>query len=134
MTDQGLIFPAFAALSRRHYVPVSLILGAVVLGVSMTPLAEGFLARLMLFYVATAIAYGLMPFARRGDIPLVAAWAVLLCELAPCLTGKVLSPINVAADGLGVVMAALPFFIARFRQLQQGDVRPAGRRASDQSG
>ena len=131
MTDQSLIIPTFTTLPRKRYVPVGLVLGAAVLGLSMTPLADGFVARLMLFYTATALAYGLMPFARRGDIPLVAAWAVLLSELAPCLTGKLLSPTNVAADGLGVMMATLPFFIARFRQLQQGDVRPAGRRASD---
>ena len=131
MIGQNLTLPAFAALPRRAYVPVGLTLGAMVLALSMTPMMDGFVARLMLFYIATVLAYGLMPYARRGDLPLVAAWVVLLSELAPCITGQLLSPIDVAADGLGVVMAAAPFFIARMRQLQQGDVRVPGRRASD---
>ena len=131
MIGQTFALPALTGLPRRLYAPMGLVLGAAVLALTMTPLADGFVARLMIFYVATALAYGLMPLGRRGDIPLVAAWAVLLSELAPCLTGQLLSPIHVVADGLGVILAAVPVFIARFRQVQQGDVRPTGRRASD---
>lgn len=123
--------PTLPALPRRMYVPLGLALGAAVLGLSMTPLAEPFLARIFLFYIGTALAYTAMPYARRGDIPLVAAWVVLLSELAPCMGGRLISPTQVAADALGVLMAAGPVFIARFRQVQQGDVRPAGRRASE---
>jgi hypothetical protein len=36
----------------------------------------------------------------------VAAWVVLLSELAPCITGQLISPIKVTADALGVAMAA----------------------------
>ena len=118
-------------LPRRLYKPVGLVVGAVVLALSMTSIGDTALGRLGLFYAATSLAYLLMPFARRTDIPLVAAWVVLLSELAPCLTGQLLAPMNVLADTFGVVMAAGPIFIARYRQKQQGDVRPGGRRSAD---
>lgn len=122
--------PAFA-LPRRLYKPVGLLIGAAVLGLSMTPVGDTTLGRLGLFYAATSLAYLLMPLARRGDIPLVAAWAILLSELAPCLGGQLLSPMNVLADAFGVMMATAPIFIARYRQKQQGDVRPGARRTAD---
>lgn len=122
---------AFAPLPRSLYAPVGLVMGAIVLGVSLTPAAEPFVARLLLFYAATCLAYAAMPFVRRGDIPLVAAWVVLLSELAPCVTGQLISPVKVAADALGVGMATAPVYLARLRQLMQGDVRDPARRASD---
>jgi hypothetical protein len=131
MIGQNLTLHGHAALPRTVYVPVGLALGAVVLGLSLTPLAEPFVVRLLLFYAATLAAYGLMPFVRRGDIPLVAAWVVLLSELAPCIGGQLISPEKVTADALGVAMAAGPVYLARLRQLMQGDVRPGGRRASE---
>jgi hypothetical protein len=126
-------FAGPAALPRPLYVPVAVVMGASVLGLSLTPIADGFLSRVVLFYLATSIAYGLMPYVRRGDIPLVAAWVILLSELAPCLAGQLISPSNVAADALGVMMATGPMYIARMRQVLQGDLRPVGRRASDRS-
>jgi hypothetical protein len=131
MSVQPLQLPAFAPLKRPFYLPVAIALGAIVLGISLTPWAEPFLARLLLFYVGTSLAYGLMPFVRRGDVPLVAAWVVLLSELSPCIRGELMSPTNVAADALGVLMAAAPIYVARLRQVLQGDTRPAGRRASE---
>ena len=131
MIGQNVSIPALTALPRRLYMPAGALLGAVTLAVSLSPLANGFIERMLLFYVGTSLAYAAMPFARRGDIPLVAAWVVLLSELAPCIGGDLMSPIKVAADALGVVLAAGPIYIARFRQVQQGDVRPAGRRASE---
>ena len=101
------------------------------LALSLTPLAEPFLARLLLFYAGTATAFALMPYVRRGDIPLVAAWVVLLSELAPCIGGELLSPTKVTADALGVLLATAPIYVARLRQVQQGDTRPGGRRASE---
>lgn len=118
-------------LPRRIYAFVGVAMGVAVLALSLTPITEGFLARMLLFYTATALAYGVMPFARRGDIPLVAAWVVLLSELSPCITGQLISPIKVTADVLGVVMAAGPIYLARWRQVMQGDTRPAARRASE---
>jgi hypothetical protein len=102
-----------------------------VLALSLSPLAEPFIARMLLFYAGTAAAYGLMPYVRRGDIPLVAAWVVLLSELAPCVGGHLMSPIKVTADVLGVLLATAPIYVARLRQVQQGDIRPAGRRATE---
>lgn len=123
--------PSLPVFRRPFYLPLALSLGAVVLGLSLTPYAQAFLPRLMLFYAGTALAYAAMPYVRRGDVPLVAAWVVLLAELAPCVTGHLMSPLKVTADALGVLMAAAPIYIARLRQVAQGDTRPAGRRASE---
>ena len=118
-------------LPRSLYVPLAGAIGAAVLGLALTPMAEPFAARLLLFYVAATLAYATMPFARRGDIPLVAAWVILLAELTPCIGGRLISPIHVTADVVGVLMAAAPIYVARLRQVLQGDVRPGARRASD---
>jgi hypothetical protein len=131
MSVQPLHIPAFRALTRPFYMPLALALGVVVLALSLTPMTEAFLPRLLLFYAGTGLAYGLMPFVRRGDVPLVAAWVVLLAELAPCIAGELMSPVKVTADALGVLMAAAPIYIARLRQVLQGDIRPGGRRASE---
>jgi hypothetical protein len=131
MSVQPVQLPAFTALKRPFYLPLAVLLGAGVLILSLTPTAEAFLPRLLLFYVGTSMAYGLMPFVRRGDVPLVAAWVVLLAELSPCIRGELMSPTRVAADALGVLMAAAPIYVARLRQVMQGDTRPAGRRASE---
>lgn len=122
---------AFLPLKRPFYMPLAFALGVAVLGLSLTPLAEAFLPRVLLFYAGTSVAYLLMPFVRRGDVPLVAAWVVLLSELAPCFAGQLMSPEKVAADALGVLLAAGPIYIARLRQVMQGDIRPSGRRASE---
>ena len=118
-----------AVLSRRQYPQVGLMIGLVTLALSWTPLGGEMLARVALFYLAVACAYGLMPLARRGDIPLVAAWVVLISELAPCALGHMLSPAHVAADSAGVIMAAAPIYIARLRQIRQGDLGSAQKRA-----
>lgn len=123
--------PTLPVFRRPFYLPLAFALGAVVLGLSLTPYAQAFLPRLLLFYAGTALAYAAMPFVRRGDVPLVAAWVVLLAELAPCVAGHLMSPLKVTADALGVLMACAPIYIARLRQIAQGDTRPAGRRASE---
>ena len=56
---------------------------------------------------------------------------LLISELLPGFTGHMISAQNVLADGLGVLMAAAPIYVARFRQLQQGDTRPESRRSAD---
>lgn len=134
MIGHQLQLSAWVGLRRPYYAPAGAVLGASVLAVALTPWADPFIVRVLLFYVGTTVAYALMPFVRRGDIPLVAAWVVLLAELAPCLAGQLISPTKVTADALGVLMAATPVYVARLRQVQQGDVRPTGRRASDAAG
>lgn len=109
-------------------------MAAITLALSLSGMTDSFLARLLLFYAGTSAAYALMPYVRRGDIPLVAAWVVLLAELAPCVTGQLISPMKVTADVLGVLMATGPIYVARLRQVQQGDVRPGGRRATETAG
>lgn len=126
--------PTLRAVPRVLYAPIGAAMGAVMLALSLSPLAEPFLARMLLFYAGTAAAYALMPFVRRGDVPLIAAWVVLLAELAPCVAGQLISPIDVTADVLGVLMATVPVYVARLRQVQQGDVRPGGRRATEIGG
>ncbi|TAJ69712.1 MAG: hypothetical protein EPO51_21685 [Phenylobacterium sp.] len=131
MFGSSLPLPAPTGLPRALYVPIGCAMGGVVLALSLSSLTDGFAARVLLFYVGTALAYALMPYVRRGDIPLVAAWVVLLAELAPCVAGELISPVKVTADVLGVLMATGPIYVARLRQVQQGDVRPGGRRATE---
>ena len=66
-----------ARLPRPLYVPLAAAMGLAVFALSLTPPAESFAARVVLFYLATSLAYGVMPYVRRGDIPLVAAWVGL---------------------------------------------------------
>lgn len=131
MTGLQFTLAGGSGLPRSLYVTAATVMGGAVLAVSLTPLAEPFLARLLLFYAGTLGAYALMPFVRRGDVPLVAAWVVLLSELAPCIGGQLISPEKVCADALGVLLAAAPVYVARLRQIRQGDIRPPGRRATD---
>jgi hypothetical protein len=131
MFGRSLSLPASAGLPRAFYVPTGVLLGAAVLALSFSPVADDFVPRLLLFYAGAITAFGLMPYVRRGDIPLVAAWVVLLAELAPCIGGQLISPTRVTADVLGVLLATGPIYVARLRQVQQGDTRPTGRRASE---
>jgi hypothetical protein len=82
----------------------------------------------LIFYGVTAGAYGLLPFVRRGDIAMVAMWMVLGVGVAPCFAGQELSAGHMFADMAGVLMGVAPIYIARFRQVAQGDVRPYRRR------
>jgi hypothetical protein len=121
-----------ATFARR---PASLapgaLIGAVVLWLCLSGMVEAFVARAFLFYLATSTAYVTMPYVRRADIPLAAMWVVLGAELSPLIAGRLIAPATVAADVAGVVMAAAPIFIARARQVMQGDLRPHNRRAQE---
>ena len=83
------------------------------------------------FYGVTAGAYGVLPFVRRGDIAMVAMWVVLGMGVAPCFAGHELSAPHMFADMAGVLMGAAPIYIARFRQIAQGDVRRYRRRETE---
>lgn len=131
MIARAFELPTLPPLPRRFYAPMGLVLGALVLGLSQTSMADPFLGRVFLFYAGTSLAYALLPLMRRGDIPLVAAWVVLFSALLPGFSGHLISARDVLADGLGVLMAAAPIYVARFRQIQQGDTRAASRRASE---
>lgn len=85
------------------------------------------------FYGVTAAAYALLPFVRRGDLAIVAMWIVLGVGVAPCFTGEEISAPHMFADMAGVLMAAGPIYIARFRQIAQGDVRFYRRREIEMS-
>ena len=118
-----------AVLPRRLYPLVSVLIGAATLALSLTSWTTEPPLRLALFYLSVAVTYALMPMTRRGDVPLVAAWVILLSELSPCALGRMLSPANVLIDTLGVAMAVAPIYIARLRQVRQGDLGATQRRA-----
>ena len=86
------------------------------------------------FYGVTAGAYGLLPFVRRGDVVMVAIWLVLGVGVTPCFFGHELSAPQMFGDLAGVLMGAAPVYIARFRQLAQGDIRPHRRRDMETEG
>jgi hypothetical protein len=88
----------------------------------------------LIFYGVTAGAYGLLPFVRRADIAIVAMWVVLGVGISPCFFGEELSASHMFADMAGVLLAAAPVFIARFRQVAQGDVRLYRRRQDEAAG
>ncbi len=83
------------------------------------------------FYGVTAGAYGILPFVRRGDIAMVAMWVVLGVGVTPCFLGQEISAPHMFADMAGVLMGSAPIYIARFRQIAQGDVRSHRRRESE---
>jgi hypothetical protein len=85
----------------------------------------------LIFYGVTAGAYGVLPFVRRGDIAMVAIWLVLAVGVAPCVEGRELSAPHMFADMAGVLMAAVPIYLARYRQIVQGDMRQHRRRDTD---
>lgn len=93
--------------------------------------ADNLAARAVLFYTITCGAYAFLPFVRRGDIAMVTMWLVLAVGIAPCITGRELDAAHMFADMGGVLMSALPVYIARFRQLVQGDTRLYRRREID---
>ena len=86
---------------------------------------------LFAFYGVTAGAYGLLPFVRRGDVAMVAMWMVLGVGVAPCFSGQELSPEHMFGGMAGVLMAAGPIYIARLRQVAQGDIRLYRRRETE---
>jgi hypothetical protein len=98
-----------------------------------TPMAltDSVEARALLFYGVTSAAYCSLPYARRGDIVAVAMWLVLIIGVAPCFRGQELSASRMFADMTGVILAAAPIYIARLRQVLQGDIRDHSRRATD---
>jgi hypothetical protein len=62
---------------------------------------------------------------------MVGMWLVLAVGIAPCIAGRELNAAHMFADMAGVLGAALPIYIARFRQIIQGDVRLYRRRQVD---
>ena len=80
------------------------------------------------FYAITAVAYAALPFVRRGDILVGSVWLVLMAGVAPCVTGREISAPLMFSDMAGALMAAVPIYIARLRQVAQGDMREAPRR------
>jgi hypothetical protein len=84
-----------------------------------------------IFYAVTAGGYLALPFIRRGDILMVAGWLVLASGVGPCVLGQEISAPNMFADMAGVATAAAPIYIARLRQIAQGDMRNPRRRQTD---
>jgi hypothetical protein len=103
---------------------VAIAAAAAVAGLSLAgPLANLALVHGLVFYAVTAAAYALLPLVRRGDVVMGAVWLVLAAGVAPCVLGQEISAPRMFADMAGVLMAALPIYIARLRQVAQGDMR-----------
>ena len=64
-------------------------------------------------------------------LAIVAMWVVLGVGVAPCFMGQELSASDMFADMAGVALGVAPIYIARFRQVAQGDVRHARRRKAE---
>ena len=94
-------------------------------------LVDDVATRAVLFYVITSGAYAFLPFMRRGDIAMVTMWLVLAVGIAPCVAGREIDAAHMFADMAGVLMSALPVYIARYRQVLQGDTRFYHRRNTD---
>jgi hypothetical protein len=85
-------------------------------------------AHVLTFYAVTAGAYIALPFIRRGDVLMSGVWLVLAAGVGPCVLGREISAPLMFSDMAGVLMAAAPIYIARLRQLAQGDLRDLPRR------
>jgi hypothetical protein len=83
------------------------------------------------FYAVTAGSYAALPLVRRGDVLMVASWLVLAAGVSPCIAGQEISAPHMFADMAGVATAAGPIYIARLRQIAQGDIRPQRRRQAE---
>jgi hypothetical protein len=94
-------------------------------------LPDNVVARGLVFYGLTSGGYCILPLVRRGDIVAVAMWVVLGVGVAPCVLGQEISATHIFADMGGVILAAMPIYIARFRQVVQGDIRHMRRRANE---
>jgi hypothetical protein len=92
------------------------------------PIANSIPAHLLTFYAVTSAAYAALPFVRRGDVLMGGMWLVLAGGVGPCVVGREISAPQMFADMAGVLMAAVPIYVARLRQLAQGDMREAPRR------
>ena len=130
MLDLNLRHKAVRAVSALVVVICAVV---IVLPLSLRPalLPDSLSVTALVFYGVTAGAYGLLPFVRRGDIVMVAMWLVLGVGVAPCFLGQEISAARMFADMGGVLAAALPIYIARFRQVAQGDVRVYRRREAE---
>ena len=113
------------------------LLAVTTVAVLFSPLSSGVVlpdnvvARGLVFYGLTSAGYCILPLVRRGDIAAVAMWVVLGVGVAPCVTGEEISARHMFADMGGVILATAPIYIARFRQVIQGDTRHVGRRKAD---
>lgn len=122
---------------RAVPIPRAVLAGVVALAAMMaagwitfagTALPNPITAHVLSFYAITAGAYVLLPFVRRGDIVMGGMWLVLAAGVAPCVTGQEISAPHMFADMAGVLMAAAPIYIARMRQIAQGDTRDTPQR------
>ena len=118
---------AFAALAACALVVLSLS------SLNLPIDTDNALVQLLLFYVLTTGAYCALPFVRRGDIAVVAMWLVLAAGVAPGFAGREISAVQIFSNIAGVLMAVAPMYVARFRQVLQGDMRPQQRRIEDRA-
>jgi hypothetical protein len=128
----SLSVPKIPRLACAAIVAIAAVAAVAVLTLAGPALADLTLVHGVVFYVVTAAAYALLPFVRRGDVVMAAVWLVLASGVAPCVLGQEISAPRMFADMAGVLMAAAPIYIARLRQVAQGDMRdPPQRRQTE---
>jgi hypothetical protein len=132
------VFTVFSAarLKMARFAAALIVLAGAVVVISPLSIRDAIFpdtvwARGLLFYAVTAGAYMALPYVRRGDIAMVAMWLVLAVGIAPCFLGQELSAVHMFSDMGGVLLAVIPIYVARFRQVAQGDIRAYRRRQAE---
>lgn len=80
------------------------------------------------FYGFTLVALAALPWNRKTDILLAAAFIALSSEAAQAFTGRNMSLLDMAADVAGVAAAGLPIYVAEFRAAAQRSRRAGSNR------
>ena len=93
------------------------------------------LAHGTMFYGFTLLALVCLPWSRKGDIVLAVIAIGAASEIAQGLTGRDMSVFDWLADTAGAMVAAMPVYVARLRQIAQqapqGGLRRMDRRVGD---
>ena len=125
--------PSFPRVARAAGVAAAATVAMGLLGLAGSAIPDAVLVHATAFWAVTCGAYMLLPHVRRGDVLMGGMWLVLAAGVAPCALGQEISAPRMFADMAGVVMAAAPVYIARLRQLAQGDLRETPRRRQNES-
>ncbi len=121
-------------VSFARYLTVLLAGAAVVLMLGPFAIADGWdkFAHAGMFYGFSLLTLLCLPWSRKDEIFLALIAVAATSEISQRLTGRSASTIDLLADLAGVVVAAAPVYVARFRQVaQQGSARH-NRRTSEQ--
>jgi VanZ family protein len=95
-------------------------------------------AHATMFYGFTLLALVCLPWNRKGEIVLAVIAIGAASEIAQGITGRDMSVFDWLADAAGAMVAAVPIYVARLRQIAQqapqGGRRRTDRRVGEASG